>query len=171
MSFGATEFFFAKNQIFFFNQSLLVIVDCTCISTCITHTFFTQKVVFKIWCTAYRKFPKYSDTQKICCYHPKSWSRWRFLRVIHPKDAEEIANSVDPIHTAPLGAVWSGSALFAQTCLSKNLGKLQYIVREHKFPSFFQSCQSLFTAKTNDNKLLDLKNTQRDNSLCNQSTL
>ena len=41
---------------------------------------------------------------------------------MHPKDAEGIANSVDPDQTAPLGAVWSGSALFAKTCLSKNLG-------------------------------------------------
>ena len=31
-----------------------------------------------------------------------------------------------PDRTAPLGAVWSGSALFAQTCLSENLGTLQY---------------------------------------------
>ena len=41
---------------------------------------------------------------------------------MHPKDAEGIANSVDPDQTAPLGAVWSGSALFAQTCLSKKYG-------------------------------------------------
>ena len=39
-------------------------------------------------------------------------------------DADGIANSVDPDQTA-LGAVWSGSALFAQTCLSKNLGSLR----------------------------------------------
>ena len=45
---------------------------------------------------------------------------------MHPKDAEGIANSVDPDQTAPLGAVWSGSALFAQTCLSENLGTLRY---------------------------------------------
>ena len=45
--------------------------------------------------------------------------------VMHPKDAEGIiANSADPDQTAPL--VWSGSALFAQTCLSENLGVLQY---------------------------------------------
>ena len=34
-----------------------------------------------------------------------------------PNDAEGIANSVDPVQTAPLGAVgavWSGSALFAR---------------------------------------------------------
>ena len=42
-----------------------------------------------------------------------------------PKDAEGIANSVDPDQTAPLEAVWSWSALFAQTCLSENLGSLQ----------------------------------------------
>ena len=39
---------------------------------------------------------------------------------MHPKDAEGIANSVDPDQ---LGAVWSGSALFAQAYPSENLGK------------------------------------------------
>ena len=38
-----------------------------------------------------------------------------------PNNAEEIANSVDPDQTAPLGAVWSGSALFAQAYLSEKL--------------------------------------------------
>ena len=47
---------------------------------------------------------------------------------MHPKDAARIANSVDPDQTAPLGAVWSGSALFAQTYLSENLGSLQYFI-------------------------------------------
>ena len=41
---------------------------------------------------------------------------------MHPKDVEGIANSVDLDQTAPLGAVWSESALFAQICLSENLG-------------------------------------------------
>ena len=45
---------------------------------------------------------------------------------MHPKDAEGIANSVDPDQPAPLGAVWSRSELFAQTCLSENLGTLRY---------------------------------------------
>ena len=47
------------------------------------------------------------------------------------KRSSRIANSVNPDQTAPrtdqiafLGAVWSGSALFAQTYLSKNLGDL-----------------------------------------------
>ena len=37
-----------------------------------------------------------------------------------------MANSVDPDQTAPRGAVWSGSALFAQAYLSENLGSLRY---------------------------------------------
>ena len=45
---------------------------------------------------------------------------------MHPKDAEGIANSVDPDQTAPLGAVLSESALFAETCLSENLETLRY---------------------------------------------
>ena len=35
------------------------------------------------------------------------------------KDADGMANSVDPDKTAPLGPVWAGSALFAQPYLSK----------------------------------------------------
>ena len=41
----------------------------------------------------YRKIPKISDTRNFIV---KSWTRWRFLGVMHPKDAEGIANSVDP---------------------------------------------------------------------------
>ena len=49
-----------------------------------------------------------------------------------PNDADRMANSVDPDQTAPLGAVWSGSALFAQAYLSENLGSLWYIrMMEH----------------------------------------
>ena len=43
---------------------------------------------------------------------------------MHPKAVERIANCVDPDQTAHLGAVWSGSALIAQTCLSENVGNL-----------------------------------------------
>ena len=73
-------------------------------------------------------FPKYSDTQNICCNHSKIWTMWLYHRVMSPNDANGMANSVDPDQTAPLGAVWSGSALFAQTYLSENLGKLRYPV-------------------------------------------
>ena len=44
-----------------------------------------------------------------------------------PNDADGMANSVDPDQTAPRGAVWSGSALFAQAYLSENLGSLRYM--------------------------------------------
>ena len=37
------------------------------------------------------------------------------------KDLTGKANIVDPDQTAPMGAVWPGSALFAQICLSKYL--------------------------------------------------
>ena len=43
---------------------------------------------------------------------------------MRPKDAEGIANSVDPDQTAPLG-----SALFAQAYVSENLGSLQYFYK------------------------------------------
>ena len=45
-----------------------------------------------------------------------------------PNDADGMANSVDLDQTAPLGAVWTGSALFAQAYLSENLGSLRYIL-------------------------------------------
>ena len=45
-----------------------------------------------------------------------------------PKDVDGLANGVDPHQTAPR-AVWSGSSLFAYTCLSKNFGSLRYFVR------------------------------------------
>ena len=68
--------------------------------------------------------PKFSDTQKICCNHSKVWTMWLYHRVMNPNDADGMANSVDPDQTAPLAAVWSGSALFAQAYLAKNLGSL-----------------------------------------------
>ena len=71
-------------------------------------------------------------TPKHLLYHPEIWTRLLYHRVMHPKDADRMANSVDPDQTAPLVAVWSGSALFAQTCLSENLGSLQYVLYQHK---------------------------------------
>ena len=44
----------------------------------------------------YRKFPKYSDTQKICYNHSKIWTMWLYHRVVSPNDADGMANSVDP---------------------------------------------------------------------------
>ena len=45
---------------------------------------------------------------------------------MHSKDAYRIVNSVDPDQTVSLGAVWSGSTLFAQIYLSENLESIQY---------------------------------------------
>ena len=73
----------------------------------------------------YRNDPKFSDTQNICCNHSKVWTMWLYHRLMSPNDADGMANSVDPDQTAPLGAVWSGSALFAQAYLSENLGSLR----------------------------------------------
>ena len=55
----------------------------------------------------------------------KIWTMWLYHRVMSPNEADGMANSVDPDQTAPVGAVWSGSALFAQAYLSKNLGSLR----------------------------------------------
>ena len=46
---------------------------------------------------------------------------------MHPKDADRIANSVDPDEATPLGAVWFRSVLFSRTYLSKHLGSLLYL--------------------------------------------
>ena len=77
----------------------------------------------------YRKIPKFSDARKFCFNLPKTQTKRPNLRVFCQKDAIGIdeANSEDPDQTAPLGAVLSGSALFAQNCLSENLGSLRYI--------------------------------------------
>ena len=78
--------------------------------------------------TSYRKFPKYLDTQNICCNRSKIWTMWLSHRVMSPVDADGIANSVDPDQTAPVGAVWSRSALFAQAYLFENLGSYSLIM-------------------------------------------
>ena len=44
-----------------------------------------------------------------------------FSAVMHLKDSKGMANSVDPDQTAPLGAVLSGSSLFAQKNLAQYL--------------------------------------------------
>ena len=53
----------------------------------------------------YGKVPEFSDTRKLCCNHPETGKKRFYHRVMHPKDADSIANSEDPDQTAPLGAV------------------------------------------------------------------
>ena len=76
------------------------------------------------------KILKIRTPKKFAVITIKIWTRWLCHRVLHPLDADGIANSVDPDQTAPLGAgaVWSGSALFAQAYLSENLGSLRYVL-------------------------------------------
>ena len=54
-----------------------------------------------------------------------------YHRLMRPNDADRMTNSVDPDQTAPETAplaVYSGSTLFAETCLFKNLGPLRYLI-------------------------------------------
>ena len=95
------------------------------LSEAVTTQSETFRTAWLFWHVVYRNDPKFSDTQKICCNHSKVWTMWLYHRVMSPNDADRMANSVDPDQTAPLGAVWSGSALFAQAYLSENLGSLR----------------------------------------------
>ena len=45
---------------------------------------------------------------------------------MHPKDADGMANSADPDQTASEEAVWSWSALFAETYLSQYIKFVPY---------------------------------------------
>ena len=47
---------------------------------------------------------------------------------MHPKDADGMANGVDPDQTASSEAVWSWSALFAEPYLSQYIEFVRYIV-------------------------------------------
>ena len=54
----------------------------------------------------YSKVPKFSDARKLAVLNlPKIQTKKPNLRVFCQKDANRIANSVDPDQTAPLGAV------------------------------------------------------------------
>ena len=80
----------------------------------------------------------------LCAYrkNSKNWDTWNnyhngptigtvgfYSAVLCSKDADRITNREDPDQTAPWGAVWSGSALFAQTYLSQYLKLLRYVQR------------------------------------------
>ena len=47
---------------------------------------------------------------------------------MYPKDADGMANSVDPDQTASSEAVWSWSALFAETYLSQYIEFVWYMI-------------------------------------------
>ena len=68
--------------------------------------------------------PKNLDTWKNYSNCPKIGTGWFYQREMHSKDADEMANSVDPS-----GAVSSVSTLFTQTCTAKNL---RVIISKHQ---------------------------------------
>ena len=68
------------------------------------------------------KFLNFRTPEKFAVIYLKFKTKRPNCRVFHQKNANWIAISEDPDQTAPLGAVCSGSALFAQTYLPENLG-------------------------------------------------
>ena len=57
---------------------------------------------------------------------------------MHSKEADAMANSVDPDPTASEEAVWSWSALFAETYLSQYIEFLRYVeTRFNKLETLF----------------------------------
>ena len=71
--------------------------------------------ISKVGRVQYLKFPKYSDTQKLCCNQSKSWTMWFYYSVMSPNFADGMANSVDPDQTAPLGGVQGVSKKFVSS--------------------------------------------------------
>ena len=68
---------------------------------------------------SYRKNSKIWDTSNNCHNCPKIGKVWCKIALMHPKEAGAMANSIDPDQTASSEAVWSWSALFAETYLSQ----------------------------------------------------
>ena len=52
------------------------------------------------------KFPKYSDTQTICCNYPKSWTRWRFLKSNDSKRCRGICKQCRPWSDCSSSLIW-----------------------------------------------------------------
>ena len=91
----------------------------------------------------YRKNSKIWDTSNNCHNRPKNRKVWCNIALMHPKDADGMANSVDPDQTASSEAVWSWSALFAETYLSQYIEFVRYF--EHVFESLGKKISQLQT--------------------------
>ena len=90
-----------------------------------TYSFYI--VQFWDWSISYRKNSKIWDTSNSCHNCPKNRKVWCNIALMHPKDADGMANSVDPDQTASSEAVWFWSALFAETYLSQYIEFVGYI--------------------------------------------
>ena len=75
----------------------------------------------------YCKNSKIWDTSNNCHNCSKNRKVWCNIALMHPKDADGMANSVDPDQTASSEAVWSWSALFAETYLSQYIEFVLYV--------------------------------------------
>ena len=77
---------------------------------------------------------------------------WLYHRVMSLNNKDGMANSVDPDQTAPLGAVWSGSALFAQANLSRKLWLITVLLTALTFSNYLQIYTSPSTHQPHDLK-------------------
>ena len=99
----------------------------------------------------YRKNLKNSDIWKIGCNHPKIWTTRFYHTVMLPKDANAIANSVDPDQTAPRSSlIW-----VCTVCQGLSVRKLMIItvcencqIVWQNWQVFVLSESGLFTVKT-----------------------
>ena len=74
------------------------------------------------------KILKFGTPQTIAITVLKNRKVWCNIALMHPKDADGMANSEDPDQTASSEAVWSWSALFAETYLSQYIEFVRYAV-------------------------------------------
>ena len=82
-------------------------------------------IAIRLW-ENYRKNSKNWDTLNYHCDCPTNGIVGFYSAIFRSKDADRITNRVDTDQNAPWGAVWSGSALFAQTYLSQYFKLLRY---------------------------------------------
>ena len=73
------------------------------------------------------KILKIGTPQTIALIVLKIEKKWCNIVLMHPKDADGMANSGDADQTASSEAVWSWSALFAETYLSQYIEFLRYL--------------------------------------------
>ena len=92
----------------------------------------------------YRKNSKIWDTSNICYNWPKNRKVWCNIALMHPKDADGMANSVDPDQTASSEAVWSWSALFAETYLSQYIEFVRYLLFQIQKRAYLEPIQCIF---------------------------
>ena len=95
-------------------QLKFVMTECSKTQICLAGLMYVSSLLYCIglllnsiplfFQSTYHKFPKYLDTQKLCCNHSKIWTMWLYHRVMSPNNADGMANSVDPdlgLHCLP----------------------------------------------------------------------